>query len=482
MEAADILHDMAFNRHLTVGMNSKTARDTSGLFKKILFIYEGLPEFLKPKLGQKLQSENSMLLRFFDKKNPKKGNHTELIAVAPTDTAFESQQLAKWVCDEAGKLGNLPTLYAMTEPCLMEGFIRRGCPVIFGTSGDIGKTGAGLMHIWDHYKAYNMRRFFFAGWMGIDTDEFGNDNKEEVVRWIYYKRKELESVGGKRYNDFVQQYPLTPEEAFSQAGAGIADAVKVNAQKARLRGNPPVIFSGYMREPLEEDQTPIFTNKVFGELKIYEHPNPKKRYVIGCDPADHDDAASSDVSDLSLHVLALPHGTEPPKIVAEMCYRPQKLTEYYEQACLVARYYNESKILVENNRYRMISYFTENSLHRYLERTPANINQILTKAKNSWGIKMTEDVRIYLEEVIYDYVEDYSETIPSVDLLSEMLEYGSRNTDRIISFGLALIMLKNNINKVKQRRAEKKYDPRLPDIKYRTVNGKIQRYSPTRTR
>lgn len=472
-EACDVIHDCITKPYFHIGLNSKSERDSEHLFAKIMFIYERLPEFLRIKIGRR----NGMHVEFFRKFKEEDGTMTrrglqsELTVVPPTDSAYEGLMLSKWVCDEAGKIPNLPQMWSFTEDCLMQEYTRAGIPILFGTSGDISTTGGGLMHMWDNSEVYKLKRFFFAGWMGIAVDEYGNDRKEEVIRWIIYKRKEEEKKGVKAYNDFLQRYPLNLDEAFSQSGGGLGDIAKLNAQKAFLRSTPPILSKGMFKTSLETGDIKFIPSK-FGEVIIHEHPQDGGEYVIGCDPADHDDAGQQ-ASELSIHVMRLPQGIEPPKLVCEYTCRPQKVRDYFEQAAKIAEYYNNTKILVENNRYGMIQYFKENNLVNLLEWRPVSVNTIVRRRASEIGLRMTEDLKIYMETAISDYIDDYCDCIPFMELINEILDYKKRNTDRVISFGLCLIMLKakykRNFNK------ESKDRRRPPSVSYKLINGRMQR-------
>ena len=113
-EAADVMHDMMFRKYYHVGVNSKSEKDSIHLFRKMTFIYENLPAFMKANIG----SKNGMNVEYFiwgkDEANNKikKGNQNELTVVAPTDSAYEGLMLHKWVCDEAGKIPNLGQMWS----------------------------------------------------------------------------------------------------------------------------------------------------------------------------------------------------------------------------------------------------------------------------------------------------------------------------------------------------------------------------------
>jgi hypothetical protein len=472
-EAADVIHDVIFNRFFHIGLNSKSDRDSEILFKKIMFVYENLPAFLKAKIGSKAGMKVEFFRLIKDELDQKKkaGNQSSLIVVPPTDSAYEGMMLNKWVCDEAGKIKNLPQIWSFTEDCLMQETVRVGCPVIFGTSGEVGKDGAGLMTLWNNAEAYKLKRFFFAGWMGLITDQYGNDMKEDSIRYIIYERARRSSLDAKTYNDFIQKYPLTVEEAFSQsAGNGIGDMKLINRQLHSLRENPPVLSRGIFH--FDEDWNVTFIPKGDGPVIIYEHPikGLKDAYIGGSDPADHDDVGTQ-ASDLSMHIIKKATDGAPPITVLEYVDRPAKVQQYYNQSIAALIYFNNAKILIERNRYRMISYYDDMSFKHLLATTPQGITRLLGGRTVTIGVHMNETIKEYLAGLIESYIDENVEYMWSKELLQECVDYGTRNTDRIISFGLALMLLKDSKGKVKTNQVSM----RIPTFSYKKINGKIVR-------
>lgn len=468
--AADALHDILFNKGFHVGMNSKTERDSVFLYKKVLFIYDNLPSFLKARIG----SRRNLSLAFFIKTKDEMGNTVQkglnsmITVVPPTDSAYEGLMLGKWICDEAGKIPNLPQIWAYTEDCLMRETRRVGTPIVFGTSGDIGKDGAGLLDMWENSEVYRLDRFFFAGWMGLDSDEFGNDNKEKCIRWIVYERDRRKTISKKFQNDFIQKYPLTPAEAFNQfVQAGVGDVDSIKLQLSGLSSNPAKERRGRFIMTAEEQVK--FVVDALGPVIIFEEPDPLQVYVSGCDPADHDDAVLGS-SNMSFHIIKKQAGTVGPKIVLEYVDRPAKANDYYTQVAMALIYYNKTKVLIERNRYRMISYFEETGQKYLLSTTPTGISRVFSIQSNVIGIHMSTDVKTYMEELITWYTQEYCDLIPSKDLLQEFLDYGSRNTDRVFSFGLSLMMLKED-----KRLSKDAVKNVAPKFTYRVVGGKMVR-------
>jgi hypothetical protein len=440
-EAADVLHDVLFNKHFHVGMNSKSEKDSIALFRKVKFLYNNLPAAMR----LPITSSTKMFLdfSFYEKdengQDIRKGQQSDIVVVAPTDSAYEGMMLNKWVCDEAGKIVNLPQIWSYTEDCLMQETRRAGIPILFGTSGDVGKDGKGLRDMWEFARMYKLKRFFFSGWMGLAVDEFGNDQKEECIRWIVYKRREKEK-NQKYLYDFIQKYPLTVDEAFMDFRVtGLGDPIKIKAQREALRLNEAVSVKGFFRE--DGDGKPVFVPDEHGACIIYEHPKPGAKYIAGNDPADIDDAFG-DVSDLSTYIVNQTDGLIKPRIVFEYTDRPRELDRYYEQLLLALRYYNECRVLIERQKGgRLINFITEAG-YKYLMMTrPQLIRRIVPGRAMEIGVHMQNTEIDYGRGLVVSYIDNSVDLIPSVELLDEFLDFGTKNTDKAMAFMITLIAL-----------------------------------------
>jgi len=462
-EAADALHDALFNPFFIVGMNSKGKEDSRLLFVKVNFMFDNLPTFLKVKVGGKTKDQIDFYYETKDElgNRVKKGNQSYIVVKAPTVSAFEGHMLNKWIVDEAGKQEDLPQMWSFTEDTMMEETVREGIPILFGTSGEIGRAGAGLLEMWNNSQIYRLHKFFFVGYMGLKTDEFGNDEIEEVIRWIVYERKRRKGLSTKLYYDFLQKYPLTEGEAFAQTSeGGLGNITKITGQMDALAINPPKATKGRFKPT--KDRKISFVPDQNGEVVIYEHAKGglTDTYVAGCDPVDHDmEFPDNKLSNLSMYIMKKASGVEPPKIVAQYTARPMKVKDYYQQAAMMLQYYNNTRVLIEKNRAGMISYFDENGLKHLLQVAPQGIVKLVGGKSFTIGITMTKAMKDYLVDLHEEYIDEHSEWIPDNDYLQECLDFGTKNTDRIMGMGLALMMLKEDKTVSRKKGAS---DIRLP--------------------
>lgn len=476
MEAADVLHDAITKPMRHFGMTSKTETDAIELFKKVSFIYDNLPAFLRPTIASKTSKSILFGIKTKDEKgNPIiSGHRSEIVLRAPTDTSWEGYALKKLIIDEAPKInsGNLKQIFSYAEATMLQGTKRLGIPVIFGTAGDVGKEGKEFMEMWYTADVYKLKQFFYGGWMGLNelVDEFGNDDVTEAVRWIVYERKRKEALSSKEYIDFIQQFPLTVQEAFTaNTDTGLGNKIKLEKQRNSLLENPPQKKKGYFM--LDKSGKPQFIPSPRGSCIIFEEPEPqyKDLYVAGCDPTDHETTAK-DVSSLSMFIFKKQKGTAHPKIVFEYTDRPNAPRDYYEQALCALIYYGNAKVMVERNKMGMITYFDERGAKYLIATSPQGLNRLVSGNTYNLGFYTTKGVKQYMEELIADYIEEHCDLIPSVELIEECQNYGLKNTDRVSAVGAALLYLKDDKT---IGRAKSLVDKTIPNFSYKFINGRL---------
>ena len=482
MIAADVLHDCITSGLFKVGMTSKSEEDAKELFKKVKFLYDNLPEWMKPNTSAG-NTQTSMLFAWKEKSETGNwktfGLQSEIIVKPPTETSWEGYAMRKWIADEAPKTKGLRGLFSMSNEIMKKGFRRVGTPVIFGTSGDVGKESKDFKEMWYNADIHKLNKFFLGGWMAIDglVDEFGNDEKEEAIRCIVYERKRREGLSTKEYNDFLQQYPLTVQEAFtSNETSGLGNQIKLNQQINSLIENPPVTKKGYFVPKLSGNQIVDveFKPDNRGQCIIFEDRKAamKNLYIAGVDPTDHDTSDVTGLSELSMFIMKKQDGLEPPKIVFEYTYRPNVPRDYYDQAMLALIYYNNAKVLIERNKAGMITYFDERGYKYLLQTTPQGLSRLIPGNTYNIGVYLTKGVKQYSEELIAEYIQDYCELVPSRALLEECQQYGAKNTDRVSAFAMCMIFLREDKTVAKSHNDALK---RVPSWSYVVENGRMVR-------
>lgn len=476
--AWDDEHDAMTKPFYQIGMNSKSENDSRLLFRNVKFIHQNLPDQLRPRATAS-DRRDFMHYAYFEKdangNKITKGIQSWISSVAPTDNAHEGQAYSKLRIDEAGKIANLLAIWGYAEDCLRLNTRRVGLPIILGTVGDIDKDGKGLMELYMNNKAYDLERFAVYGYHGLVMDQFGNDLIKEAIRFIIYERKKLESATRKIREAYVQKYPLCEKDAFNHiTDGGVGNVQLINTQIVKLM-NPIEKRIGFMRRK-EDGGVDFVPDHNNGKVIVYSLPDQLRihGYVAGADPADHDDAKlNKDTSELALAIVAKPFGLEPPRLALEYCDRPEKLDKFFEQAAMCLQWYNNCKVLIEDNRARMVNYFKEHYLY-LLPLVPKSIGTARIGFEMKHSVRMTEERKQQMMGLMEDAIDKYSEFFPSIKLLEQHKVFADEHAtdDLAIAWGWALVMLQ--AEKRIAKRSDGEEDPNKPNFHYEKIGQMIR--------
>ena len=362
-------------------------------------------------------------------------------------------------------------------------------------------------------------------------DDEGNSLIEEAFEFAMKERKASEGISFEDAQLAISQNPVTFEEAFGVRTKSFFKSSQIKAHQERmLRGKSltiPVILDEINGEikwrradrpgdphPIKEWPLPEGTKDVRGCIEIKEFPvldeNNKKpkflNYYAGVDPIQVDKTTTSE-SLFSIYIFkslteikyldeegnikTKVSGFEP---VAWYVGRYDDLKETNTVAEVLIKYYNAFTIC-ESNVQSFINHMQERKLQNllatkkeigFLEDLKANTN-----VHKQYGVHMTATIKDYIFQNIKDYFEEEidviyknkDEVLRRVYGIERILDSGlldearkftrDNNTDRLISFGLALSLAKyhyiNNfftrIDKTKEQ-AEKNMIPVLPPRGY----------------
>lgn len=435
-----------------VGMNSKTESDSWDLLGKVKYLHRNLPPQLRAIASS---TDRRDQIEFAKRDKDDQGNRTRIgrgssiKCKAPTDNAHASEQYTKLIIDEGGEILNLDKIWSTAEPCLeISPGIREGTPIIFGSVGDIVKGGKGLMDFWTNAELYNMAKFAFWGYNACLIDDLGNDLIEDSIRWILYERKRREGGSRTLYHKFIQNYPLTEEDAFLTAEAsGVGNPLAIKGRILELKQNPPKQWVGWMK-PKPGGGADFYPDPSTGQIIIYEMPSGRKGgYVAAHDSAEGDDVEKTrDTSFPATTIMSRPLGLVAPKIVAKFCDRPAKLDKYFEQLALLLIFYGcQLDIELNKGGWRMLKWF-EMFHPELLALAPLDPTNLKLGIKPKVGVKMTTITRPQMMSALDEYLENHLDSVPDIQFLEHCLVFGSehRDDDLAVSVGWNLLRLQSN--------------------------------------
>ncbi len=404
--------------------------------------------------------------------------------------------------EEAGKFPNLKESYMKTKPAMEDGIYTTGQMLIFGTGGDMesGTTDFAEMfyspipfkllpfkNIWDENVSDTAKCGFFVPdyWCKPGfIDENGNSDNESAKTFEEHKREEIlkESTGTNTLNEYIQQYPQSPEEAFLVTGVNDFPIVELRNQMNKIisegldykqgQSVSIVIKDGKptLRPDLKQKLSPIdrFPTKVTdkkGAVVIYEGPienPPLGLYKAGYDPYRQDQSSGESLGAFYIYKSRNTFSYSGDAIVAEYVGRPNVSDTFNETVMYLAMIYN-LELMHENEVTDVKSFFKNRKKLRYLASQPDGV--ISKNIKNStvsrvYGIHMNEKLKDAGEKYIKRWlleVRDVDENgnkvlnlekIYSVALLQELISYSrGGNFDRVMALMMVMFQIEEDNNK-----------------------------------
>ena len=334
-----------------------------------------------------------------------------------------------------------------SKACFMDGDIQYGVPIIGGTGGDIEASSKDFMDMYYNAEAFNLLPMFIPAtkcYHGFFYLEKGVSDIQGAEKKLLEERSLLkQGANAKGYNLHIQNYPLTVEEAFLQTKSSKFNIANINEQRGEIMSSPQMenqIQSGRL-EWVGDGMYVEWIPDDSGPYKILSHPltDYKDLDIGGIDSYDQDTAKSSKSLGSAI-IYRRFYSVDMPSnyVVAEYTERPKTAEEFWDGCLKLAVYYN-SKMLIEFTKIGIIDYFKRMGGMKYMKERPTAAHSPKSVNRNRFGIQMNKHTKSVMEQYIHKYVEENCGDIWFMDLLDELANYGIRNTDRVIAFGLCLI-------------------------------------------
>jgi hypothetical protein len=410
-------------------------------------------------------------------------------------------------CEEAGIAPNLDKVLEFAEAATKMGGVKTGHVIVSGAVGELKdcapleaiafapeKNGfLGVTDIFSEVPHDEKICFFFPDyWNYLAIDEEGNpvkcydeDGNSDIELAKEYLLKEEEKQ--KTKDNFIlwkSQHPWNLQDAFAIREDNIFPTRIVKDHQTLLRQtyNPLTVKllenNGQISHELSYDP-PVSTLKINptkdnrGVIEIDELPidnPPWGLYYAGVDPIRQTNTVTSK-SLMSVYIMKASHVDSKGRMVADFPVarytgRFPTWEETYEVSMRLCRYYN-ARVAVESN----VTGFHEWAIQKnygyyFMHRKEIYLlNEWMPNStiQNEIGIRMEGEFKkkaldfavAYVDEIISSYEKDGEKQyiygvsrLRDIMLMEEMLKFTAKlNTDRIVSFTLALIAARSSTNR-----------------------------------
>lgn len=462
---------------------------------------------------------------YVDKQEHKKASFTETKEGVKNEAGYMSEIMALTFKDnpavargkdavyvlleEAGAFPNLKASFQATAPGLEAGKYITGQILVFGTGGDMESGTVDFaemfynpiqfnlmpfMNIWDENAENTTCGFFHPVYMNMEGfyDEQGNSDVDGAIAHEKDVRDRLTkaSTSTNVIQTRVQEYPMSPSEAFLTVNTNDFPIVELRAQfnkvvreKLHLRYGQPVYLTYEGGQAVDKDGNlvsnvnrrtvkakpdldglvqPLWnykpkTKDLRGGVVIWEYPvtnPPAGLYKIGFDPYRQVNGESL----AAIYVYKSIHRFSPTRnqIVAQYIGRPYSPDEVNRICMMLCELYN-AEVMHENEVTHVKTYFENKKKLHLLAAQPdkvisKNVNN--SKVARIWGCHMIDKLKDAGEKYIKDWlleVRDYDENgeaITNLDLiydpglLESLILYNRKgNFDRVMALMMVMFQI-----------------------------------------
>lgn len=260
---------------------------------------------------------------------------------------------------------------------------------------------------WNELDEYSMPYTGFT----LTQDEIDLKEKYNLtLEQLTWRRWCIKNNCSNDINQFKQEYPICPEEAFLSTGNCYFNKENIinrinTAPEPLVRGKFTCYYDGIRIKNQK------FLEQEDGNIKIYEYPQKRVPYVLGGDTAGE----GSDY--FTAHVINNITG----KQVAVLKQQYNEI-EYVKQVYCLGMFYNCALIGLENN---FSTYPTQklaelNYPNQFVRKKEDQYNN---KYEKSYGFKTTSITRPYILGLLQEIVHDNIDVIQDKETLREMLTF-----------------------------------------------------------
>ncbi len=414
---AILFKETATKRNTTAGIVTHQEDATTNLYNMSKLYYNELPIELKPQV----LNSNAKELVFNNKENTGLNSRIRCMTAGSsgvgrsgTYNILHLSEFAFWSGDKKATLNGLMQAVPNNEDSMVIIESTANGYEFFKELWDDAVQGLNdfipVFLAWYELKEYSMpyTGFTLTAEEQKIKKQFNLTNDQlEWRRWC------IRNNCGNDLDQFHQEYPISPEEAFIASGNCYFDKQKINDRLIELRNKPVPKRTGRFEYEYKNEQIRSYkwVDDPEGFIDIYEMPKTRVPYVVGGD-------TSGEGSD---YFTACVIDNITGKSVAKL-RRQFDETEYTRQIYCLGKYYNNALLGIEANfstypikELERLGY--DNQFVREKEDDYTN------KTETRLGFKTTSVTRPLILAILQNIIKEEIDKIVDIDTLKECLEF-----------------------------------------------------------
>lgn len=411
---AVIFKNVVTHHNYNAGIVAHKEDSTANLFNMSKRMLEYLPEDIKPER----KKSNAKELVFNNEQGTGLDSRMKVMTAggkgigrSDTFTALHLSELAFWEGDKKATMTGLLQAVPNTPDSMIIIESTANGYEYFKEMWDSAVAGENdfypLFIGWNELKEYSMP------YTGFDLTQEEKDLQKQynlTLEQLTWRRWCIKNNCSNDINQFKQEYPICPEEAFLSTGNCYFNKENIinrinTAPESLVRGKFTCYYDGI------RIRNQKFLEQEDGNIKIYEYPQKRVPYVLGGDTAGE----GSDY--FTAHVINNITG----KQVAVLKQQYNEI-EYVKQVYCLGMFYNCALVGLENNfsTYPTQKLVELNYPNQFVRKKEDQYNN---KYEKSFGFKTTSITRPYILGLLQEIVHDNIDVIQDKDTLREMLTF-----------------------------------------------------------
>lgn len=262
---------------------------------------------------------------------------------------------------------------------------------------------------WNELEDYQMK---YNGFELTAEEEYLKNTYNLTLEQLTWRRWCLNNNCGGDIEQFNQEYPLTPENAFISTGSCFFNKEIIINRKNKIINNK-AFRTGFFSYSFINDKifNISFIDDIKGYIKIYEDVKNGHPYVIG------GDTAGEGVDNFTAQVIDNSNGHQVARLKGKL-----DEDEYARQVYCLGMYFNEALVGIENN----YSTYPTKKLkeYRYRKMFLREIeDNIADKFQEKYGFVTNKATRPIILGILKEVLRDNIDWIVDVDTLDEALTF-----------------------------------------------------------
>lgn len=411
------------------------------------------------------------------------GNLTKLTMKLATDADVGKSGRSKMVIiEEFGEIENSKDLITTSDANMREGAKKFGIVIAGGTSNAMKNGYKDFRDLWYHPEQLGFVKLFCPAqkmYWGYVNPISGESDQEGAKAHRMEIRKKLKP-GSREMMIEKQNYPFDEDEMFIAISKSPFNPELASKQIGHIMSDKKIEQSlqrGNIYE--KKDDKGVLTQEFHleenGRWLKFKDPmdNPFNPDCGAVDSYRFADAEDSDSKGAIIGYRPFQGMNQPGNLPTFIYLYRHEDKEMFFADCLLSAKYWKMKLLIEKTDEDIFTYFRQHNATKWLKEKPKLIQNPYAKQTMDYGVSPAGGNKEKALEYAIQEFNMHSENIVFVDLLDELINFGSKNTDLAMAYIWAVLHAFDSVRVLEEYRKKPERKKRFTPYTIAGADGRL---------